>query len=303
MVDQTRIMNTLSKMALHLSTHDSIVVSVSGGSDSDIIVHMIGTYFREYIPKIHFVFINTGLEYQATKRHIVEIQEKYNIVIDEIRGESVVSTVRKNGVPIVSKEFSKIVNGVQRNAGESYLKKLYATREESSGYALSKNQKALADYLIQNDIKVSEKCCTVSKKNPSHKYEKEKSADLVITGERRCEGGYVPLNIKIVLKAPKQEINICRYFFWDDETKQWYKEYEGIRYSDCYEVWGMKRTGCVGCPFNSRVGKDLKMIEKYEPNLYKACINVFGESYRLMDRFNIHKARIFEDEDGDMSDM
>lgn len=213
MVDEARIMNTMSKMALHLSTHDSIVVSVSGGSDSDIIVHMIGTYFREYLPKIHFIFINTGLEYQATKRHIAEIQEKYNIAIDEIRGESVVTVVRKNGVPIVSKVFSKTVNGVQRNAGESYFKKLYATREESPRYALSKNQRALADYLIQKNIKVSDKCCTLSKKNPSHRYQKEKNSDLIITGERRCEGGHVLLLTKTVLRAVNQVINICRYSF------------------------------------------------------------------------------------------
>lgn len=25
-------------------------------------------------------------------------------------------------------------------------------------------------------------------------------------------------------------------WFWDNETKQWYKNHEGIRYSDCYEV-------------------------------------------------------------------
>lgn len=86
-------------------------------------------------------------------------------------------------------------------------------------------------------------------------------------------------------------------FFWNDETKQYYKESEGIRYSDCYEVWGMKRTGCVGCPCNSQVGEALKMIEKYEPKLYKACINIFGESYRLMDEFcTRRKTRILEEQ-------
>lgn len=85
-------------------------------------------------------------------------------------------------------------------------------------------------------------------------------------------------------------------FFWNDETKQWYKEHEGIRYSDCYEVWGMKRTGCTGCPFNSRIGIDLDMIQKYEPNMYKACMNVFGESYRLMDKFNVRRMKILKED-------
>lgn len=63
-------------------------------------------------------------------------------------------------------------------------------------------------------------------------------------------------------------------------------------YSDCYEVWGMKRTGCVGCPFDSRIGDELKTIKKYEPQLYKACMNVFGASYELMDKFEVRKRKI-----------
>lgn len=84
-------------------------------------------------------------------------------------------------------------------------------------------------------------------------------------------------------------------FFWNDETKQWYKEHEEIRYSDCYEMWGMKRTGCVGCPFGIDVGAELDMIREHEPNMYKACMNVFGESYRLMDKFNVRRVKILKE--------
>lgn len=188
MVDEARIMNTMAKMALHLQTHESIGVGVSGGSDSDIIVHMIATYFREYLPKIHFVFINTGLEFAATKRHVEEIQKKYDMKIDTIRGESVVTVIRKYGVPIISKEYSKTISGVQRNAGESYIRKLNWTRAENPR-GMSKNQRALAQHLIDNDIRVSSKCCDISKKRPVHQYYKEIGADLIITGERQAEGG------------------------------------------------------------------------------------------------------------------
>ena len=85
-------------------------------------------------------------------------------------------------------------------------------------------------------------------------------------------------------------------FFWNDETKQYYKETENIRYSDCYEVWGFKRTGCVGCPFNSKVGLELRTIKKYEPKMYEECLNVFGESYRLADEFNLHKYKVYDDQ-------
>ena len=85
-------------------------------------------------------------------------------------------------------------------------------------------------------------------------------------------------------------------FFWNYETKQYYKESEGIRYSDCYEVWGFKRTGCVGCPFNSNAGYELRIAKEYEPRLYEACIKVFGESYRLSDEFNMHRNKVFDEQ-------
>ena len=41
----------------------------------------------------------------------------------------------------------------------------------------------------------------------------------------------------------------------------------------------MKRTGCAGCPFGRNFDDELEVMKKYEPNLYKAVNNVFGDSY------------------------
>lgn len=41
----------------------------------------------------------------------------------------------------------------------------------------------------------------------------------------------------------------------------------------------MKRTGCAGCPFNSRFQQDIEILGKYEPKLLKAINNVFGQSH------------------------
>lgn len=84
-------------------------------------------------------------------------------------------------------------------------------------------------------------------------------------------------------------------FWWNDDVKLDFKTAEGIRYSDCYEVWGMRRTGCVGCPFNLKVSDELTTILKYEPNLYKACVNVFGMSYKLVDEFDCRRHKCIPD--------
>ena len=50
-------------------------------------------------------------------------------------------------------------------------------------------------------------------------------------------------------------------FWFSDDTKSIYKEHYNLRYSDCYEIWGMKRTGCAGCPFGKRFEEELDLIK------------------------------------------
>lgn len=290
--DEQRILNTMGKFALYLGNHNSICIGVSGGSDSDIIVHIVSTYFREFLPKVHFVFVNTGLEYKATRDHLDFLEQKYQIKIDRIRGMSVVTAVRRYGIPIVSKEHSQKIAGFIRGApcatlcvmGEAGTRKFY----------FSPKCKKMAIAIKDRNIRVANMCCQKSKKDPLAKYQKDHGIDLSVTGERRAEGGSRATSHKTCFE-PSTSHGYDKYmplFFWDDDTKSWYKDHEGITYSDCYEVWGMKRTGCVGCPFNSKIGRELDVIKKYEPKMYKACINVFGESYRLMDEFNIRREKI-----------
>ena len=44
-------------------------------------------------------------------------------------------------------------------------------------------------------------------------------------------------------------------------------------------MYGLKRTGCAGCPFGRDFEFELQVIEKYEPKLFKAVNNIFGQSY------------------------
>ena len=292
-----KVRETEEKMRYFLKNHNSICVGVSGGSDSEIILHMIAdTSLREFLPKIHFVFQNTGIEYRATLRHLDYMETRYGIHIDRIRGESVVSVVRREGLPILSKNFSHTVSQASRGAPSAW-EKIKGEKKfhdgKQSRFNFTPAQRRLAEYILENGIPVSDKCCDLSKKKPFHEYLKQIHADLSISGERQAEGGARATRHNCCF----EQGDIDKYmplWFWDDKTKQYYKERECIVFSDCYEVWGMKRTGCVGCPFNSRVGKDLELIKIYEPGLYKVCMKVFGESYKLMDDFEVHRQKVME---------
>ena len=309
MVDHARINNTMGKMAYYLETHKSICVSVSGGADSDIIVHIIATNFREQLHKTHFVFANTGLEYKATIRHLADLEKKYNIKIERVRGMPIPLAVRKYGVPFISKQVSEYMGRLQSHrfcwcdgSLDDLCEKFGECRAalrwwcndwgNKSRFNIDWN-KGLKDFLITNGIsfKASAICCQKSKKDPLIKFQKSVNCDLVITGERKSEGGQRARKQSCFEKSHGFD-HYMPLFFWNDETKSYYEATEKIGHSDRYAVYGLERTGCVGCPFSQHRKEELEIMKKYEPNLYKACMNVFGESYRLMDKFEIHRHKI-----------
>lgn len=294
--DLGRINNTLGKFVYYFSNHNNILVSVSGGSDSDIIVHIVATYMRDFLHKVHFVYVNTGLEYQATKDHLKYLEEKYNIQIERIRGKSVVWAVKHYGVPVLSKSHSKMIADYMRRVPYAVL----AVEDTKNSPNITRKRMMSADFrkvlseVERRGLKVSSKCCDVSKKRPMYEYIKAHKIDLNLTGERKAEGGLRAVSHNNCFEPGNHGIDkYMPLFFWDEDTKAYYKEAEGIRYSDCYEVWGMKRTGCVGCPYDSRIARELKLVEKYEPRMAQACKNVFGDSYRLVDECWSRKDKVF----------
>lgn len=290
------LFHTGSKLLEYFGSHEHICISVSGGSDSDCIVHLVCTYFPEFLDKCMFVFVNTGLEYDATKRHLCDLEKRYGITIDRIRGQSVVSVVRKYGFPILSKYKANMIQRYTDGQAHAYgyifgdkVRKLHTMM-------FTDNQKKLTKYIADNQIKVSSKCCTYSKKKPLHDYQRANDIDMTVTGERRDEGGQRAISQSSCYSERKSDIpKYMPLFWWSNETKQIFKVTEGIRYSDCYEIYGMKRTGCCGCPFNLNIADDLQAMFEYEPRLFKACMNVFGQAYELTDRFNCRRYNCLPD--------
>lgn len=290
------LFHTGSKLIEYFSSHDHIMISVSGGSDSDCIVHFVCTYFPEFIEKYRFVFVNTGLEYDATKRHLCDLEKRYGITIDRIRGKSVVTVVRKYGFPILSKFKATQINRWQK--GSEYSKNIifYDGVKSFNAMKFNKRQQELAVYLKENNIAVSAACCDYSKKKPIHTYIHTYSIDLNCTGERQAEGGQRAIAHKSCFEEKNNGVDkYMPLWWWSNSAKSTFKEVEGIRFSDCYEVYGMRRTGCCGCPFNLNIADELQTMYEYEPRLFKACMNVFGQSYELMDRFKCRRKRCLPD--------
>ena len=146
------------------------------------------------------------------------------------------------------------------------------------------------------DFPISAKCCDYCKKQPAHRV--QNGYEMIITGERRDEGGMrsVPrseqwneTNTMCFAETSDGKYRFRPLYYVTDKDKAWYKDYYGITYSDAYEVYGLTRTGCCGCPISYKAVDDLEKIRPYEPNVVKAAWNIFGKSYEYRQKYVAYK--------------
>ena len=260
----------------------------------------------------------------TAKKYGVEIEE----VRPKI---GIVQAARKCGIPFLSKAFSQglcdwQIKGVPLSIAEEFekaddksakraeLAERYPRSSKAINFLCSCSSKGkplctqltinseqfMLDFLKENppDFKISKMCCDYCKKQVAH--QAQKGYEIIITGERLSEGG--------LRTAPRgadfanSDNTMCFYTYGDqyrfrplfyvtDKDKEWYKERYGIKYSDAYEVYGLKRTGCCGCPISCKAVEDLEKIRPYEPNVVKAAYAIFGKSYEYRQKYNEYKAR------------
>lgn len=324
-----------SIIARRLTEHPNAICSYSGGSDSDVMLDMVErTRDLFNLPPVKYVFFNTGLEMDATKRHVREMAQKYGVEIEEKRPKvNIVQATRKYGVPFVSKIMSygleewqkkgvpltiadEYAQAVDKGAKRQELRERYphceslinflcccnTAGEPRPNIQLVINSSAyMLDFLKANppQFRISAKCCDYCKKQLAHSV--QNGYEMIITGERRDEGGMrsVPRGDNTALcfgETASGQYRLRPLYYVSDEDKAWYKDYYALRYSDAYEVYGLTRTGCCGCSISHKAVEDMKLIEPYEPNVVKAAWAIFGDSYRFRAEYNAYKARRRADE-------
>lgn len=216
--EETPNVNTydaICKCARHIMLHNNIMVSISGGADSDIMLDLIIRVAKDNnvdMNKFHFVWFDTGIEYMATKEHLNYLENKYGIIIERIRPKFPVPRgCAKYGLPFMSKYISEMIERLQKHNfdfnkdGNKTFDELYKKypkckialkwwcneNGEKSSFNINRN-KLLKEFMIVNppDFKISNKCCMGAKKKPSHEYiDNNLNIDMKCLGLRRAEGG------------------------------------------------------------------------------------------------------------------
>jgi 3'-phosphoadenosine 5'-phosphosulfate sulfotransferase (PAPS reductase)/FAD synthetase len=280
-----------------------------GGGDSDIILDLCEKCKGE--ASVDYVWFDTGLEYEATKRHLDDLEQKYGI---EIKREKAIKpiplTCKEYGQPFLSKFVSEMMMRLQKKGFQWEDEPLEVLEERyphtrvalrwwcnnnnnvNEGYQTSMfnidHNKYLKEFIMENPptFKISNLCCKYAKKEVSKKYEAENDIGLTMTGIRKAEGGVRAAAIKGCFSHNDKKADQYRPIVWFSNTdKKEYKEKFGIVNSDCYEKWGFKRTGCVGCPYNLKIEHELETVKEREPKLYNAVMNVFKDTYEYTRKY------------------
>lgn len=104
--NQFTILDSYVKANSVLNSSETALCSVSGGSDSDIMLDII--HKVDDSGKVTYYWINTGLEYQATKELLDELERKYGIEIVRLKPDKPIpACVKEYGVPFLSKYVSE----------------------------------------------------------------------------------------------------------------------------------------------------------------------------------------------------
>lgn len=298
------IFDSLALANNKISRYKNIMCSVSGGADSDIVVDICTKVDKDH--KVKYVFFDTGLEYEATKRHLKFLEEKYDIKIEVEKAiKPIPLCCRKYGQPFLSKQISEFIGRLQKHnfkwedkSFEELLKEYpkcksslkwwcNAYDKKKSGAESNFNiayNKYLKEFLIENPptFPISNKCCTYAKKRVATKYKEKNDIRLSITGIRKAEGGARSVAYKncFTLNDDKGVADEYRTIFWykNDDKKEYESHYK-IVHSDCYSKYGLSRTGCAGCPYGKNFELEIEIIREHEPKLYKAINKIFGDSY------------------------
>lgn len=266
---------------------DGVYVSFSGGKDSTVLLDIC----RKLYPNIKAMYVDTGLEYPEIKQFVKTFEN-----VDIIRPKMMFNKViEEYGYPIISKEVSEAVDNARKHLKDgkkykSHYEKLMGIKKDKKG---NKSQFCCDKwkFLIDAPFKISNKCCSIMKKTPAHKYQKETKRNPIIA-TMACESR---LRTQQYLKQGCNGFNnliptSTPMAFWTEQDVLKYLKIKNIPYANVYGkieidkdgkyyTTGCERTGCMFCGYGCHLEKEPNRFQKLaitHPHQYNYIINQLG---------------------------
>jgi len=258
---------------------ENFYLSFSGGKDSTVLHYLLDMA----IPgnKIPRVFCNTGLEFRLIYKFVKSLQTKDKRIIMISPRKNIVKTLERVGYPFKSKEHSIQINQWKRGSkAKSILH--YKNMQGKTKFACP--EKLLYQYEDDFKLKISDRCCYEFKKNTFKKWEKESKKIIPMTGMRKSEGG-LRGNMHCTVFKEDNLVKFHPLSIVSDSWMDWFVKKFSVKLCDLYYYpYNFERTGCVGCPFNIQIKKELETLKEKLPNEYKRAVLYFGKVYNEYER-------------------
>jgi 3'-phosphoadenosine 5'-phosphosulfate sulfotransferase (PAPS reductase)/FAD synthetase len=249
-----------------------VYVGFSGGKDSTALLHIV----REMYPDVPAVFADTGLEFPEIKAFVMQTEN-----VETIRPEkSFKQVLDEEGYPIISKKVARMLRDLQNPSNNNvHSRKLYLDGIKQDG-SKTKCFKLPDKYrrLIAAPFKISDKCCSIMKKQPFKNYEKRTKRKKIIGTMASDSKQREVIYLKQGCNTFEGALGCKPMSFWLAQDVWDYIKRFKIPYSSIYDM-GYHRTGCIFCMFGVHLEKHpnrFELMKTTHPQLHKYCMNQLG---------------------------
>lgn len=266
----------------YLQYKGNVYVSFSGGKDSLVLLHIARSI--KGCSDIVGVFSDTGLEFPEIRNFV----KKFNNIIWIKPKLTFKQVIDKYGYPIISKEQSCDIYEI-RTTKSDYL------RNKRLGNGCGHLAKKWYP-LINSDFKISNRCCSVMKKQPMKSFENKTGLKPMVA----------TMASESSLRYQKYMIGNCNEFsakhpvskpmsFWNEQDVLRYIVDNGLEIADVYGkieqtvdgryyTTGRDRTGCMFCMYGVHLEGHPNRFEKMKethPYQYNYIMNKLNGKHVL----------------------
>ena len=297
---ERKILVSQTRLFEWYKSHDNqCYISFSGGKDSTVLAFLAAQVCMVQGCRLVLWFSDTGLEFPELRTHVMTygrwLQGKFNIEVETImepprdkNGNRVLirDVILKEGYPIISKRVARRVHDVQKLGQDCYAARCFDGRE-TGFYDMRKWR-----FLIDAPFRISNRCCDIMKKRPSHQFTRKTGLVPVIgtmaseSQQRRIEWMHHGCNAFDNKEPASRPIS----FWTEQDILEMLIRYE-IPYASVYGdilrdengklyVTGYSRTGCMFCGFGCHLEKEpnrFQRLKQTHPKVWEFCMKPIAE--------------------------